>query len=132
MDYVFVYGTLKKGRSNHSVIQAGKFISDAVLDGGLMFTTPGFPVLFDGPNKIYGELYLVNPTIMNRLDGLENNGRMFERKQVEVVVPDGTKYSSWVYFGVPKYWNVEPSTGKVLRNSSWLRQMDASQQVQVY
>jgi gamma-glutamylaminecyclotransferase len=66
---VFVYGTLRRGQSNHSLIETSKFIAEAAtLRTYWMSTTGVFPVVLDTvpadfglpPLAVAGEVYHVD------------------------------------------------------------------------
>lgn len=76
MTYVFVYGTLKKGYGNHSLLQTSKFIGEGVTTWCWYEMYDGsFPyVVFHGNglnNAIKGEVYEVNDNTLRTLDHLE-------------------------------------------------------------
>lgn len=72
--HVFVYGTLKKDRSNHRVMGDSKFCFDHVTEPKYtMVTNGGFPIVKrDGSTAITGEVYEVtNPDTLRRIYNLE-------------------------------------------------------------
>jgi gamma-glutamylcyclotransferase (GGCT)/AIG2-like uncharacterized protein YtfP len=70
---VFVYGTLRRGHSNHALLEMSKFIGEAkTLRTYWMITTGVFPVVLDAvpadfglpPLAVAGEIYPVHdPTL---------------------------------------------------------------------
>lgn len=99
---VFVYGTLKKGFSNHSFIEKSKFIDNVfTVDIYAMFIDNfgPYPYLLDinyGHN-INGELYSVLPEDLIQLDWLEGCPDFYFRK--EIIVSNGTeKFKAFCYF----------------------------------
>lgn len=109
---VFVYGTLKSGQSNHSLISPDKvgsvFIGSAVTcsESYKISCNGGFPMVQDtrvsGPNhyKIIGEIYTVDHNVLKRLDRLEGNGSLYARtKRPFIVNIDGiaTEIPAWIY-----------------------------------
>lgn len=100
--YVFVYGSLKSGFGNHSVMQAagGVYIGTAhTKHNYTMLDLGGFPgVLERSQNyKIHGELYLVE--ILDPLDWLEGAPDFYYRKLVEIVVKVfKDEVTAWMYF----------------------------------
>lgn len=119
---VFVYGTLKKGFGNHTVlgtnpIYLGKARTQDM--GWIMYDTGSFPVVMktgDVGHYIYGEVYMVPPKQMLQLDGLESNGSMYQRERVKLRLLDQTESDpvigsakpirkAWMYIGVPGYWD---------------------------
>lgn len=112
---VFVYGTLKRDLNNHHLLRDAKFIGGAyTVDTFRMFTV-GFPIIrpSDDGASVYGEVYEVDDKTLRRLDALEAEGHMYDRKQVNVVYDksagrdiDVIEYNVYVYVGTPKYWDV--------------------------
>lgn len=110
---VFVYGTLKYGQANHSLIalennSSSTFVGAAVTcaETYVIACNGGFPMIQDtrvmGDNKykIIGEIYNVNEKTIEKLDMLEGNGRMYSRtKRPFVVNIDGepTEVVAWIY-----------------------------------
>ena len=131
--YVFVYGTLKIGFSNHKY-----HLSDANYMGiaetkdkdFVMLTNGGFPILLDGetvksvniPDDRYkklpvlGELFEVDADNFISLDQLEGNNSLYTRKKVKFVMRTKTpmfdkspsdinndEVEAWVYIITPSY-----------------------------
>ena len=109
---VFVYGTLKAGQSNHSLLSpehtGSDFMGAAVTCGEtyVMACNGGFPMIQDtrimGPDtyKIIGEIYTIDRKTLSRLDMLESNGRMYSRVQRPFMVNiegEPTEVIAWVY-----------------------------------
>lgn len=109
---VFVYGTLKKGIHNHRLLASSDFIGNAyTLDTFKMFHV-GFPVIkfSDHPDakSVYGEVYDVDDETLKRLDSLESEGHMYDRKQINVMLdndPDTVDANVSVYVGNDGYWD---------------------------
>ena len=79
---IFVYGTLKKGGKNHFFLQDSKFIRYETLKGYSIYDIKhGFPLMFktEENSKVYGEVYEIDSDTLMRIDGLENEGRFYER-----------------------------------------------------
>jgi len=85
---VFVYGTLKKGYSNHGILEGSKFIGTKIIKGSL-YELIAYPGLKAGSDNIQGEVYLVNAQTFSRLDYLEHNGKMYQRYLIN---------GMWTYF----------------------------------
>jgi gamma-glutamylcyclotransferase (GGCT)/AIG2-like uncharacterized protein YtfP len=110
---VFVYGTLKRGHSNHALLETSRFVSEAAtLETYWMITTGVFPVVLDAvptgfghlPLAIAGEIYHVDDATLGELDRLEREGRSYHRKVTEVF-EDGRKVQAHIYVGVADYWH---------------------------
>lgn len=102
-ELVFVYGTLKSGFVNHSVMKkaGGLYIDDGYTKKeALMWNMGAFPgICFDYPNgepavNIHGEVYDVDD--MLPLDHLEGYPSFYNRDQVEIETSAGTLVA-WVY-----------------------------------
>lgn len=76
--FVFVYGTLKRGGSNHRYldVEGSEFIEEATIAAGafkLLSINNQYPALVfdkDGP-EIHGELYKVTRLVLNTINILE-------------------------------------------------------------
>lgn len=98
---VSVYGTLKQGWGNHTLLSKDpKFtghIGVDTLDG------VGFPIVKLGESyRLYVEVYEVDENELTRLDGLEGYqvGRVptfYDRKLVDVTLPNGNTIKTYVY-----------------------------------
>ena len=94
-ELVFVYGTLKKGKSNHDLLRGAKFLNTAELMGAKMYSLGHYPAIKVGDGRIHGEVYEV-PTqeIMDRLDRLEGHPVFYRREIVTLC----TRQEAWTYF----------------------------------
>lgn len=100
MHRVFVYGSLKKGFSNHRVIHGAKFLGDdtTLEDAWFMFSMGGFPGVVSGNGYISGEVYEVDDEVLKDLDRLEGNGNFYTREVVELANHE----QAWMYI-LPDY-----------------------------
>jgi len=92
--------SLKKGFPNHSFLsnlpdgQLAKFISNAKTLNRypLIVATPAnIPFLLDAPSKgqqVQGEVYQVCRKTLNALDDLEDEGVLYDRKMIPIVLSD--------------------------------------------
>jgi gamma-glutamylcyclotransferase (GGCT)/AIG2-like uncharacterized protein YtfP len=110
---VFVYGTLRRGHSNHALLEMSKFMGEAAtLRPYWMITTGTFPILLDAapadfgqaPLAIAGEIYHVDDATLEQLDRLERKGRAYDRKVTEVCEA-GRKVHAHIYVGIADYWH---------------------------
>jgi len=69
---VFVYGTLRKGASNHWRMSSAKWFANATVLGKL-FRIDWYPGLILDPQakSIHGEIYFCDPTLLQELDAFE-------------------------------------------------------------
>ncbi|KUG02916.1 hypothetical protein ASZ90_019692 [hydrocarbon metagenome] len=79
---VFVYGTLMKNCYNHQAYLAGqRYLGRAVLPGYALYNLGSYPgVIPDIREKVLGEVYEINRQVLEQLDQLEDNGRLYIRK----------------------------------------------------
>tara|TARA_Y100000004_G_scaffold184404_1_gene233403 strand:- start:36 stop:476 length:441 start_codon:yes stop_codon:yes gene_type:complete len=120
MHKVFVYGSLKKGFSNHTLINNkykitnNKFICDAVTadDNFEMISFGGFPGILrrhtEYTNRISGEIYEVDDNTLYQLDRLESNGSFYTREELyffSTSQPSMIKHVAWVYILNDDYRN---------------------------
>ena len=95
-DLVFVYGTLRRGGSNHWRMEQCRYVCDANARGRL-FRIDWYPgAIFEpnDPNRIVGEIYAVPDAIMRELDQFE--GEEYERVRVTAQV-DGGFEQAWAW-----------------------------------
>lgn len=92
---VAVYGTLRKGYWNHSLIEKTKFIGKTKTDPkwAMHISSGQFPVLIPGSNSIVVEVYDVNKETLARLDMLEGYPNFYNRKLIKTEYGD-----AWIYF----------------------------------
>ena len=100
MMFVFVYGTLKNGFANHSVMErsAGVLVGKATtIESSYLLTSLGtFPAMLDkGTYSIKGELYSLSS--LNLLDRLEGYPNFYTRKLIAVIT-NNKIYECWAYF----------------------------------
>jgi gamma-glutamylcyclotransferase (GGCT)/AIG2-like uncharacterized protein YtfP len=116
---VFVYGTLKRGRRNHFLLHnRAVHVANGVTHNRFDMIDVGFPVLFpveDG-DQVSGEIYEVDRDTLVDLDGLESEGRMYDRR-LELVHTDAGDELCMIYIGRNTYWHntsapqVSPTNG---------------------
>lgn len=96
---VFVYGTLKRGFENHSVLSAQSFkgktrTKHAWYD---MVSMHGvFPAMLShGEYRVSGELYRVSGDALWTMDIIEGNGTFYQRSKISVEEFD--YHDAWCY-----------------------------------
>lgn len=114
---LFVYGILKRGYDLSLDNYGAKFIGEAAIQGAVLYGIGYAKFYSEGlhayrgvglkldkdPSKVaYGELWEVPGSLWRWLDDIEQNGRVYERKIIEVTVeflPDEDDYvtDAWVY-----------------------------------
>jgi len=88
-EYVFVYGTLKRGELNERLMEGSEYVADGMVTNAGLLNMPGFPGLLLGrcPEELYaqGEVYeIYHSYVLDTLDALESEGRMYKRIKVPV------------------------------------------------
>jgi gamma-glutamylcyclotransferase (GGCT)/AIG2-like uncharacterized protein YtfP len=110
---VFVYGTLRRGQSNHALLETSRFIGEAAtLSSYWMITTGVFPIVLDAVSadfgfpalSVAGEIYHVDDAALKQLDRLEREGVAYDRKVTDVYEA-GHKVKAHIYVGVADYWH---------------------------
>lgn len=86
---VYVYGTLRKGYGNNSLMKGGILLSVDRLKGWNMFTHGGFPWITRGTGEITAELWWIPDGAIHAVDSLEGEGLMYHREKIRT--PHGTK-----------------------------------------
>lgn len=84
---VFVYGSLKRGYWNNSLLSTAKFIGEAfTIDGSYTMYDGGFPyVVLGGDDDVSGEVWEVDDDTLRNLDRLEGVPDHYVRHETEVV-----------------------------------------------
>jgi gamma-glutamylcyclotransferase (GGCT)/AIG2-like uncharacterized protein YtfP len=125
---VFVYGTLKPGKSNYAVYCQGKVIAEIkAYTWGKLYDLPvGYPAMIKGNNPIEGYLLtFADPTVLNDLDYLEDydpklpiteNG--YYREIVPIYQPSGELLTeAWTYFMTLE--KVTELGGRLYHGNNW-------------
>jgi len=94
---LFVYGTLRRGEPNHSLLQKSDFLGDTTLVGSL-FDLGEYPALhLDGAGTVYGEVWRTSDATIAALDDYEGVGQgLFDRVRVRLPWGEG-----WAYVAGP-------------------------------
>lgn len=122
---VFVYGTLKRGGVLHSNIKHCKYLGVDKIHNFAMFKLGWFPAVvptIDARECVYGEIYEVDKTVLDKLDAIEGKGVLYNRTTVDTKYGDAMMYvyskdnnmKTWDYPKVPygyfvienKKWNL--------------------------
>jgi len=99
-EYLFVYGTLKRGHYNHHFLERAQFVDEAATfePHWHMYSMGAFPVVVNGSRKIPGELYLCKyANTLRDVDRLEGNPFMYCREKILVETKSGLLYEAWMY-----------------------------------
>ncbi|QLI83077.1 gamma-glutamylcyclotransferase [Chitinibacter fontanus] len=99
-DYLFVYGTLKRGFCNHHWLGGARYISAAKTVKDFALYTIEYPFLCHTPAlyPVFGEVYQISASELARADELEQHPDDYCREVIEVLLEDGTPLMAWAYF----------------------------------
>lgn len=101
---VFVYGTLKRGQSNHSLLEDSKFLGEYSAKDMHIINTNNYPYAYEEEGlQAIGELYEVNKKTMEALDTLEGYPSHYYRKEVTVqpfrhILDESKAEKAWIYY----------------------------------
>lgn len=119
---IFVYGSLKRGYFNNSLLRHAKFVSEVKTSKGFTLIDLGcFPAMIKIKTESYvlGELWLVSKDILYRLDDLEGHPYFYRRQSIQL--EDDTKAYAYVietgFRSLKKY----PVIGPVWENTRFKR-----------
>ena len=102
----FVYGTLKRGGSNHDVMirAGGTFLCEAKTKELRKLVVTHLPFLCDGhaPDgyQVEGEIFEIpDAPGLDLIDSLEGNGSFYQRRLDDFIELDSTnEQTAWVYY----------------------------------
>ena len=81
-EYLFIYGTLKRGERNHRLLAGEPFVSEAVTEPFYrLYDCGAHPALVEDEANgrvVRGEVYLVGPETLRRLNVLEDAPHLYE------------------------------------------------------
>ena len=113
---VFVYGSLKRGQSNHRPLATAEFVSQArTVERAFRLVDLGpYPAMIrseEESQSIVGELFRVDDDTLAAVDRLESNGSLYLREELSVAelnAPDRL-HTAWGYLylrpiGYKKLW----------------------------
>ena len=120
---VFVYGTLRRGGSNHFRLAGAEFIAAGTITGR-MYRIDWYPglVLDEAGDEIHGEVYSVTPEQLSTLDVFEGlsageiEGSEYRRVQTTVVQQNSQTLPAWVW-----EWLGLTDESQRLADGDWLK-----------
>ena len=120
---VFVYGTLRRGGSNHFRMAGAEFVAAGTITGR-MYRIDWYPglVLDDVGDEIHGEVFSVSPDQLSHLDVFEGlsageiEGSEYRRVQTTVVQKDSRTLTAWVW-----EWLGLTDESQRLADGDWLK-----------
>ncbi|MFX1388836.1 MAG: gamma-glutamylcyclotransferase family protein [Promethearchaeota archaeon] len=100
-DKIFVYGTLQHGQSRNYILRGLKY-ENAILFNYKKVEPPslGFPFIISKNNsKVKGEIYYsVGKDLIDQLDMIEGEGKLYHRILVKVKLEDGSEKEACTYY----------------------------------
>jgi gamma-glutamylcyclotransferase (GGCT)/AIG2-like uncharacterized protein YtfP len=98
---LFVYGTLQHGQNRNYVLKGLKF-EKAILPNFKKLEPPslGFPfIIKDNKSSVKGEVYYgVSRSLINHLDMIEGEGRLYHRIVVRIKIKNGNEIDAYTYY----------------------------------
>lgn len=120
--FYFVYGTLKRGYGNHSLLEDSEFVGPAKTLESFVMVSVGYPYLFRStghPEKpVLGELYAVESSaVEQRLDWLEGIEHDHYFKETVEVECNGEIYKANIYTAtlstIDEIFDLEPDVTNI-------------------
>ncbi|HIB01515.1 MAG TPA: gamma-glutamylcyclotransferase [Phycisphaerales bacterium] len=91
---LFVYGTLRKDEKNHYRLEGAEFLGERVLFGYARTIGVGPAIIpNDEDDHVLGELYGVEPEVLEKIDEYEGAEYPWELVRLE----DGTEVNAYIY-----------------------------------
>jgi gamma-glutamylcyclotransferase (GGCT)/AIG2-like uncharacterized protein YtfP len=118
MSLVFVYGTLKRGGSNHAHLAGQAFVGEArTAPGFRLYHLDGYPgmiTLADDREGVTGEVWSVDAPCLTQLDLLEGIAEgLYRRERVPLLAP----FDTW---SVEAYLYARSVAGRRDLGSTWI------------
>ena len=89
MEYIFVYGLFRD--SAKSLLGATKHCGKANITGKLYKVNEFYPGWVPGDGKVWGDVYLIDPIIFEKLDDFEGT------EYIRVKIRTSTDIECWIY-----------------------------------
>lgn len=123
-ELVFVYGTLRRGGSNHFRMANAQFVSTGTIRGR-MYRIDWYPglILDEAGDEIHGEVYTVDTEELQTLDIFEGvsageyEGSEYRRVQTTVVQQDSMILTAWVW-----EWLGRVDESQKVSDGDWLKE----------
>ena len=101
MNNLFVYGTLRKGKSRNYLLEGLNF-KQAILNNFHKVKNEilNFPIIVKDMNsRVYGEIYFdIDEGLMKQLDEIEGEGHLYHRILVDIEIIEGDKIKAFTYY----------------------------------
>ncbi|MFX1303800.1 MAG: gamma-glutamylcyclotransferase family protein [Promethearchaeota archaeon] len=98
---IFVYGTLQHGQSRNFILRGLKYEKATLLNyKKLEPPSLGFPLIIkDNKSSVEGEIYYgVGESLINQIDMIEGEGKLYHRITVNVNLQDGREAEAYTYY----------------------------------
>lgn len=127
---LFVYGTLRRGQENYSLMR-GHTLTEfpATLHGMALYSLYSYPMIVEGDSTVYGDLVTLHPRVYSRLledldqlegyDPQQEQASRFRRVRRCVKTQSGLEVHAWVYVGQSSVLDREPHVAIV--HGDWIR-----------
>ena len=118
MENVFVYGTLRKGSFNHSLISSEEFVAEGSTRNKYKLISNNIPYVIKDEERvstIKGEIYKVTDEVLEILDRLEGHPDWYRREKTMIDTNKGS-ITAWLYF-YPKEYSY---TSRVISSGDFL------------
>lgn len=118
MTLVFVYGTLKRGGSNHRFLAGQQFVAEArTVPGYTLYALDGYPGMVPAPTAphgVTGELWSVDEACLARLDALEGvSENLYRRAPIPLAAPHAQ-------LSAETYLYARPTAGRPHLGPTWI------------
>lgn len=129
----FVYGTLRTGESNATLLRGAIARSrNAQLSGAQMFDLGPYPMIIENDGEVWGELieieaekYAAILKSLDRLEGVDGanpeNLAAFYQRLRRLVCVEGESIEAWIYFGR----EASARRGCVVAGGDWVERFGA-------
>lgn len=133
---IFVYGSLRKGGSNHSILTSSKFIGCAKTVQKLIMRARAFPFVSDDQQVsfIHGEVYSVNSSVLRLIDQVESydvlspQNSWYEREKVLVKMGEGDLQN---LRKVEMYFNRKENKAPIIASGDFFNLEDRNQSTEM-
>ncbi|MFX1467079.1 MAG: gamma-glutamylcyclotransferase family protein [Promethearchaeota archaeon] len=98
---LFVYGTLQHGQSRNYILKGIKYEKATLLNYRKVEPISlGFPfIIKDNNSNVKGEIYYdVGQFVINQIDMIEGEGKLYHRILVKVKLDDGRETEAYTYY----------------------------------
>ena len=95
--YIFVYGTLKRGRRANYLLANSRFLGEGSIEGYDMYLVVDFPAIVKGKGIVKGEVYEIDEETLKELDNYEGFPLLYDRVLESVNLYNGKEIEAYVY-----------------------------------